>query len=182
MRFCHRSEAFARARVRRTIGGTCPALRQRAGRFDASRRRRLRPYSIRRSNMRIFVMATHGRGAKAIGIALDSDRRVRIEDLRSGILLMLGAWIAYFVVVELFIRTLDRIIVPVLDVPDEHAPGGAGLRSALSGDPLPRDSARTWNGVIRAPRSGGRRGRARHGLPHVSALRLGSPGFRPAQL
>ena len=62
-------------------------------------------------------MATHGRCSKAIGIALDSDRRVRIEDLRSGILLMLGAWIAYFVVVELFIRTFDRIIVPVLDVP-----------------------------------------------------------------
>ena len=62
-------------------------------------------------------MATHGRGAKAIGITLDSDRQVRLEDLRSGILRMLGAWIAYFVVVELFIRTLDRIILPVLDVP-----------------------------------------------------------------
>jgi hypothetical protein len=62
-------------------------------------------------------MTTQQRGALALSIALASDHRVHLEDLKSAILLLLGAWIAYFMVVELFIRTLDRIIVPVLEMP-----------------------------------------------------------------
>jgi uncharacterized membrane protein len=42
---------------------------------------------------------------------------VPLYDLKSGILLLGGAWIVYFVVVELFIRTLDTIIVPMLGMP-----------------------------------------------------------------
>jgi hypothetical protein len=62
-------------------------------------------------------MARHRRRMGAIGIALTSDQWARLDGFKSGILLLLGAWIAYFVVVELFIRTLDRMIVPVLGVP-----------------------------------------------------------------
>jgi putative solute:sodium symporter small subunit len=51
-------------------------------------------------------------GASVVGV-LAFDRR--LEGLRRGILVMLAAWIAYFVVVEAFIRSLDRITV--LDVP-----------------------------------------------------------------
>jgi hypothetical protein len=62
----------------------------------------------------------HGKTSTTVGG--DRDRPdVRsmgtFDGFKSGILLLLGAWIAYFVVVELFIRTLDRIIVPVLGVP-----------------------------------------------------------------
>ena len=63
------------------------------------------------------TMTRHRRRMGAIGIAPTSDQWARLDGFKSGILLLLGAWIAYFVVVELFIRTLDRIIVPVLGVP-----------------------------------------------------------------
>jgi hypothetical protein len=53
----------------------------------------------------------------AIGIAPASNRWAQLDGLKSGILLLLGAWVAYFVVVELFIRTLNKIIVPVVGIP-----------------------------------------------------------------
>jgi hypothetical protein len=62
-------------------------------------------------------MTTQQRRARALSIALAPDHRVHLEDLKSEILLLLGAWIAYFVVVELFMRTLDRIMVPVVEMP-----------------------------------------------------------------
>jgi hypothetical protein len=49
-------------------------------------------------------------------MVLDLERRLELDGLRSGILLLLGAWIAYFLVVEAFIRPRDWII-PALDLP-----------------------------------------------------------------
>jgi putative solute:sodium symporter small subunit len=51
---------------------------------------------------------TKRRSASVVGV-LAFDRR--LEGLRRGILVMLAAWIAYFVVVEAFMRTLHRITV-----------------------------------------------------------------------
>ena len=47
-------------------------------------------------------------GASVVGV-LAFDRR--LEGLRRGILVMLAVWIAYFVIVEFFIRTLNRLTV-----------------------------------------------------------------------
>ena len=57
---------------------------------------------------------TKRRGASVVGV-LAFDRRLELEGLRRSLLVMLAAWIAYFVAVETFIRTLNR--VSVLDVP-----------------------------------------------------------------
>jgi hypothetical protein len=62
-------------------------------------------------------MTSQQRWARALSIALAPDHRVHLEDLKSEILLLLGAWIAYFVVVELFMRTFDRIMVPAVETP-----------------------------------------------------------------
>jgi len=52
-----------------------------------------------------------------ISIAPTSGRWAALANLKPGILLLLGAWIAYFVVVEVFIRALAGITVPVLEIP-----------------------------------------------------------------
>jgi hypothetical protein len=59
-------------------------------------------------------MATQRRRARTI--ALDFQRRPELERLKSGILLLLGAWIAYFFVVELLVWPVDWIVVPALDL------------------------------------------------------------------
>ncbi len=50
-------------------------------------------------------------------IALDPERRVTLGDLKNGILTLLGAWLGYFLVINFFVQTLDRINVPYLDMP-----------------------------------------------------------------
>jgi len=55
--------------------------------------------------------------AKALRIDLDSERQVTLGDLRNGILTLLAAWIGYFLVVNFFIRSLDKVVVPYLDLP-----------------------------------------------------------------
>ena len=37
--------------------------------------------------------------------------------LRKIMLTTLGAWIAYFLVINMFVRSLNKIVVPVLDMP-----------------------------------------------------------------
>ncbi|MBV8745094.1 MAG: hypothetical protein JO134_08645 [Xanthobacteraceae bacterium] len=58
---------------------------------------------------------------------LDSGRRPELERLKSGILILLGAWVAYFFVVEVLIKPFDRIILPELDLPLSMLLVGQGL-------------------------------------------------------
>jgi putative solute:sodium symporter small subunit len=37
--------------------------------------------------------------------------------LRTTMLVVLGAWIAYFVIINTFVRSLNKIVIPVLDMP-----------------------------------------------------------------
>jgi len=38
-------------------------------------------------------------------------------ELRKTMLTALGAWIAYFLVIYMFVRSLNKIVIPVLDMP-----------------------------------------------------------------
>ena len=38
-------------------------------------------------------------------------------ELRMVMLATLGAWIAYFLIINAFVRSLNKIVVPVLDIP-----------------------------------------------------------------
>jgi uncharacterized membrane protein len=45
------------------------------------------------------------------------EHRYGVGGLKRGILVMFSGWIAYFVAVNMFIRSLNKVIVPVLDMP-----------------------------------------------------------------
>ena len=62
-------------------------------------------------------MTTNRRSAGVMGVVLAFDQRTDFDGLRRRMLLLLGVWIAYFVIVEAFIRALGRIIVPIVNVP-----------------------------------------------------------------
>ena len=62
-------------------------------------------------------MTTNRRSAGVMGVVLAFDQRGDFDGLRRRMLMLLGVWIAYFVIVEAFIRTLGRIIVPIVNVP-----------------------------------------------------------------
>ena len=62
-------------------------------------------------------MTTNRRSAGVMGVVLAFDRRTDFDGFRRSMLMLLGVWIAYFVIVEAFIRTLGRIIVPIVNVP-----------------------------------------------------------------
>jgi putative solute:sodium symporter small subunit len=49
--------------------------------------------------------------------ALDLEQRLGLRRLKRGMLTMLAAWLAYFVVINMWVRTLNKVIVPLLDVP-----------------------------------------------------------------
>ena len=53
----------------------------------------------------------------AVQIALDAERHVSLVDLKNGILTLSGIWLAYFLIINFFIQTLDDITVPYLDMP-----------------------------------------------------------------
>jgi putative solute:sodium symporter small subunit len=38
-------------------------------------------------------------------------------ELKKIVLATLGAWIAYFLVINMFVRVLNKIVIPVLDLP-----------------------------------------------------------------
>jgi putative solute:sodium symporter small subunit len=47
-----------------------------------------------------------------------SDEQLHLwGELRKIMLTTLGAWIAYFLVINMFVRSLNKIVVPVLDMP-----------------------------------------------------------------
>jgi hypothetical protein len=50
-------------------------------------------------------------------MVLDSGRHPELERLKSGILLLLGAWVAYFFVVEVLSKPFDWVILPELELP-----------------------------------------------------------------
>jgi hypothetical protein len=72
-------------------------------------------------------MATQRRRARTISIVLGSGRSPERERLTSGILILLGAWVAYFFVVEVLIKPLDWIILPDLGLPLSTLLVGQGL-------------------------------------------------------
>ena len=45
------------------------------------------------------------------------ERRYGVGGLRRGILTMLAGWIGYFLLINMFVRTLNKVVVPVLDLP-----------------------------------------------------------------
>jgi len=45
------------------------------------------------------------------------ERRYGVGGLRRGILTMLAAWIGYFLLINMFVRSLNKVMVPVLDLP-----------------------------------------------------------------
>ena len=50
-------------------------------------------------------------------IALSSERHVALSDLKNDVLVLLGTWIAYFLVINTFIQPLDKITVPFVEMP-----------------------------------------------------------------
>ena len=45
------------------------------------------------------------------------ERRYGVGGLRRGVLAMLAGWIGYFLVINMFARALNKVAVPVLDLP-----------------------------------------------------------------
>jgi len=52
--------------------------------------------------------------AKAL---LSDEHRHAWGDLKRVMLATLGAWIAYFLIINMFVRSLNKIVVPVLNMP-----------------------------------------------------------------
>jgi hypothetical protein len=48
---------------------------------------------------------------------LQLERHFGIRRLKRGMLAMLAAWIAYFAIISMWSRALNKVIVPVLDMP-----------------------------------------------------------------
>jgi len=48
---------------------------------------------------------------------LRNDPRRIWGEVRTIMLATLGAWIAYFLIINMFVRSLNKIVVPVLDIP-----------------------------------------------------------------
>ena len=45
------------------------------------------------------------------------ERRYGVGGLRRGILTMLVGWIGYFLLINMFVRSLNKVVVPVLELP-----------------------------------------------------------------
>jgi putative solute:sodium symporter small subunit len=46
-----------------------------------------------------------------------NEQRLAWGELKAVVLTTLGVWIAYFLVVNMFVRVLNKIVIPVLGVP-----------------------------------------------------------------
>jgi len=55
--------------------------------------------------------------ARTLRISLEKEHRVALQTLKNSVLTMLGIWIAYFLVINFFIQQLDRIVIPLIDLP-----------------------------------------------------------------
>ena len=54
---------------------------------------------------------------KALQISVGPERYVALGELQKGILFLLGVWLAYFLVINLFLRQLNSVAVPVIGLP-----------------------------------------------------------------
>ena len=45
------------------------------------------------------------------------ERRHGVAGLRRGMLAMLAGWIGYFLLISMFVRSLNKVIVPIFDMP-----------------------------------------------------------------
>jgi hypothetical protein len=67
--------------------------------------------------------ASHPLAASAVYSAIMAaplahlERHFGVRRLKRGMLVMLGAWLGYFVVVSMWLRALNKVTVPVLDMP-----------------------------------------------------------------
>jgi putative solute:sodium symporter small subunit len=50
-------------------------------------------------------------------VLLGNEQRLAWGELRKVMLATLGAWIAYFLVINMFVRVLNKIVIPVLEMP-----------------------------------------------------------------
>jgi putative solute:sodium symporter small subunit len=50
-------------------------------------------------------------------VFLGYEQRLARGELRKTMLTALGGWIAYFLVINMFVRSLNKIVIPVLDMP-----------------------------------------------------------------
>ena len=55
--------------------------------------------------------------AEVAKVLLSNEQRLAWGELKKIMLATLGAWIAYFLVINMFVRSLNRIVIPVLDMP-----------------------------------------------------------------
>jgi hypothetical protein len=94
--------------------GTRPALPTLRDAISFPRRRRPGLFGRHTTGT---AMTINRRSAGVMGVVLAFDRRTDFEGLRRRMLMLLGVWIAYFVIVEAFIHTVGRIIVPIVNVP-----------------------------------------------------------------
>ena len=50
-------------------------------------------------------------------LSLGLDRHFGLSRLKRGMLAMLAAWLGYFIVISMSVRALNKVTVPVLDMP-----------------------------------------------------------------
>jgi putative solute:sodium symporter small subunit len=48
------------------------------------------------------------------------ERRYGVGGLKRGMLALLTGWVVYFVVINMFVRSLNKVIVPIVDMPLGH--------------------------------------------------------------
>jgi len=53
----------------------------------------------------------------AAPMMLQLERHFGIRRLKRGMLAMLAGWLGYFVIISMSLRTLNKVMVPMLDVP-----------------------------------------------------------------
>jgi putative solute:sodium symporter small subunit len=53
----------------------------------------------------------------ALAKALLGNERLEWGELKKVMLTALTAWIAYFLVVNMFVRTLNKVVIPLLEIP-----------------------------------------------------------------
>ena len=57
------------------------------------------------------------RWADMVALTASLERHFGVSRLKRGMLVMLTAWLGYFIVINMSVRTLNKMMVPWLDVP-----------------------------------------------------------------
>ena len=55
--------------------------------------------------------------AEMAAVALGLERRYGFGRLKRGMIAMLAAWLGFFLIINMSVRTLNQVMVPVLDMP-----------------------------------------------------------------